>query len=535
MSIKRIKIKLILLVTLIVTGYTWSQCPFGDPVRESPEDDFTTMYILLEVRKDGSPLPVSDETEIGIFVGRELRGKAKLNHFPPVNKTAAQAVFEAKADETVRFEICDSSGANFDIAETLTIVAGTEDYDNGLAESPPFTNALVYNVVDTTPPSIKSITSTTADGSYNAGDSVNVTVNFSEATTLVGGSLVVTLETGSTDATVSFDAFTAQTSVSGSFTIASGFETLDLTVNSVTFTGTIQDTNTPANTDTSGTLAIPDGQNIADSKAIVIDAVVPTITSVTSSTADDVYTVGTSIAFTVNVSEPVELQGGSLRIIFETGTDDAEVVLTDFSLTNAFSGSYPIQSGHNSADLDVKELVLLSGTLKDAAGNNADLASLPSPNLASGSAIVIDAVKPVITAGQLFTVDENAAANTNVTDTAGSGLVQVTDNRVTAGNFTNFTITTSTASGFVIDSATGQISVGATALDLETVESTTVTLGITVSDGVNTSDAVDVTTTSVKTLIQFIAVQIFFRSQYDLKFFLCKVQNQFGVIDCESL
>ena len=474
-----------MLFALIATGYTWSQCPFGDPVRESPEDDLTSLYIVLEVRKDGSPLPVSDETEIGIFVGRELRGKAKLNHFPLVNKTAVQAVFEAKADETVRFEICDSSGANFDIAETLTIVAETEDYDNGKAERPPFTNALVYNVADTTPPSIKSITSTTADGSYNAGDSVNVTVNFSEATTLVGGSLVVTLETGSTDATVSFDAFTAQTSVSGSFTIASGFETPDLTVNSVTFTGTIQDTNTPtANTDTSGTLAIPDGQNIADSKAIVIDAVVPTITSVTSSTADGVYTVGTSIAFTVNVSEPVELQGGSLTIIFETSTDDAEVVLTDFSLTDAFSGSYPIRSGHNSADLDVKELVLLSGTLKNAAGNNADLASLPSPNLASGSAIVIDAVKPVITAGQLFTVDENAAANTNVTNTPGSGLVQVTDNRVTAGNFTNFAITTSTASGFVIDSAAGQI---------------------------------------------------FFRYQYDLKFFLCKVQNQFGVIDCESL
>ncbi len=460
-------------------------CPFGVPIVDPA---FGKNSILADVKMDGIAVTGG---KLGAFVGQSLRGIADVNFIAsPHNKAFSHMALNANPGEVVRFEFCDGENNNFLINETLTIVPGTSNYGN-------LQDTLSLSTVDDTSPSIKSITSTTADGSYNAGnagDSVNVTVNFSEATTLVGGSLVVTLETGSTDATVSFNAFDAQTSVSGSFTIASGFETSALTANSVTFTGTIQDTNTPtANTDTSGTLAIPDGQNIADSKAIVIDAVVPTITSVTSSTADDVYTVGTSIAFTVNVSEPVELQGGSLRIIFETGTDDAEVVLTDFSLTNAFSGSYPIQSGHNSADLDVKELVLLSGTLKDAAGNNADLASLPSPNLASGSAIVIDAVKPVITAGQLFTVDENAAANTNVTDTAGSGLVQVTDNRVTAGNFTNFAIATSTASGFVIDSATGQISVGATALDLETVESTTVTLGITVSDGVNTSDAVDVT------------------------------------------
>ena len=485
--------KLIIIVTfylLIGLANVWSQsCPFIDSDKVPGTISDLPVNLSATVVIDGVPADVGSDC-FGIF--RQNGDLVQYESFITYNGASfTNASLFGFAGETISFKVWDAS-ANIQLdVGTHQITADNIASGIGSPENP-----LALATVDDTSPSIQSITSTTADGSYNAGnvgDLVNVTVNFSEATTLVGGSLVVTLETGSTDATVSFNAFDAQTSVSGSFTIASGFETPDLTVNSVTFTGTIQDTNTPtANTDTSGTLAIPDGQNIADSKAIVIDAVAPTITSVTSSTADGVYTVGTSIAFTVNVSEPVELQGGSLTIIFETGTDDAEVVLTDFSLTNAFSGSYPIRSGHNSADLDVKELVL-SGTLKDAAGNNADLASLPSPNLASGSAIVIDAVKPVITAGQLFTVDENAAANTNVTDTAGSGLVQVTDNRVTAGNFTNFAIATSTASGFVIDSATGQISVGATALDLETVESTTVTLGITVSDGFNTSDAVDVT------------------------------------------
>ena len=51
-------------------------------------------------------------------------------------------------------------------------------------------------IEDTTAPTISSVTSSTADGIYKAGDTVAVTVNFSEAVTLSGGNLVVTLDTG---------------------------------------------------------------------------------------------------------------------------------------------------------------------------------------------------------------------------------------------------------------------------------------------------------------------------------------------------
>ena len=49
-------------------------------------------------------------------------------------------------------------------------------------------------VIDTTAPTITSVTSTTNDGSYKEDDTVNVTVNFSEAVTLTGGNLQVTLD-----------------------------------------------------------------------------------------------------------------------------------------------------------------------------------------------------------------------------------------------------------------------------------------------------------------------------------------------------
>jgi len=45
---------------------------------------------------------------------------------------------------------------------------------------------------------VTSITSTSADGYYKAGDTVNITINFSEAVTLAGGNVIVTLDTGGT-------------------------------------------------------------------------------------------------------------------------------------------------------------------------------------------------------------------------------------------------------------------------------------------------------------------------------------------------
>ena len=95
------------------------------------------------------------------------------------------------------------------------------------------TNVTFNNVL----PTITSVTSTTADGYYNAGDAVNITVNFSDSVTLPGGgpgggatpTMVVTLETGSTDRTVSFTAFSS-TSVSGTYTVQAGDTSADLAV-----------------------------------------------------------------------------------------------------------------------------------------------------------------------------------------------------------------------------------------------------------------------------------------------------------------
>ena len=116
--------------------------------------------------------------------------------------------------------------------------------------------------IDTTAPTITSVTSTTADGTYGAGQVINITVNFSEAITS-SGNVTVTLETGVTDRTCTFSASSA-TSASCNYTVQSGDESSDLTVSSIS--GTISDAASNAMTNFTPTT------NLAASSAIVISA-----------------------------------------------------------------------------------------------------------------------------------------------------------------------------------------------------------------------------------------------------------------------
>ena len=135
-------------------------------------------------------------------------------------------------------------------------------------------------VIDTTAPTISSVTSTTADGTYNEGDSVNVTVTFSEAVTLADGNLVVTLETGATDRTVTITTINSATTASGTYTVQAGDTSSDLTADSIALSaGTLTDGG--GNTMSSFAIAT----NLAASSALVIDTTAPTISGVSSTTA----------------------------------------------------------------------------------------------------------------------------------------------------------------------------------------------------------------------------------------------------------
>ena len=103
---------------------------------------------------------------------------------------------------------------------------------------------------------------------------INITVNFSEAVTLSsGGSVSVTLETGSTDRTVSITSVSNATSATGTYTVQDGDGSADLAVNSISLSSgaTLNDAAGNSMSD----FSVPADSNLNDNNDIVINTSKP--------------------------------------------------------------------------------------------------------------------------------------------------------------------------------------------------------------------------------------------------------------------
>jgi hypothetical protein len=129
--------------------------------------------------------------------------------------------------------------------------------------------------VDAIPPAVTSVTSTTPNGVYGVGATINVTVNFGESVTLSGGSLQVTLNTGVTINIAPFSGVSA----SGVYVVGAGQNASDLDSVSLTLTAgaTLRDA-----AENNAVLTIPTGQSLADLRDIVIDTTPPASPTVTN-------------------------------------------------------------------------------------------------------------------------------------------------------------------------------------------------------------------------------------------------------------
>ena len=150
------------------------------------------------------------------------------------------------------------------------------------------------------------------------------------------------------------------------------------------------------------TLASPGASgSLGNYAAIVIDGVLPTISSVSSTSNNGSYKFDDTIPITITFSEAVNVTG-TPQLTLETGLSDAVVNYTSGSGSNTLTFNYTILSGHNSSDLDYKStsaLGLNGGTIGDIAGNSATL-TLPTPgasnSLGSNKAIIIDGIVPTV-------------------------------------------------------------------------------------------------------------------------------------------
>ena len=178
---------------------------------------------------------------------------------------------------------------------------------------------------DAAGPTISSVSSTTADGTYNIGDTLAITAIFNEIVT-VTGTPQLTLETGTTDAVVNYTSGSGSTTLTFNYIIASGAANSDLDYTSTTAlalnSGTIVDAS--GNTATL-TLAEPGASNsLGANKALVIEGAPPTVSSVTATTADGSFKAGGVVAITITFNEAVTVTG-TPQLTLETGSTDAVV------------------------------------------------------------------------------------------------------------------------------------------------------------------------------------------------------------------
>ncbi|SHE61227.1 PKD domain-containing protein, partial [Leeuwenhoekiella marinoflava] len=253
---------------------------------------------------------------------------------------------------------------------------------------------VVSITVNSINPIVTLVTSTAVNGTYNLEDELTVLVEFDQAVTVntAGGSPILTLETGSTDREASYISGSGSNVLTFGYTVQQGDVSSDLdytATNALALNGaTIQNISGD-----DALISLPSTgspNSLLGQKDLQIDGVIPVIASV-SVPADQTYVEGETLDFTVNFSELVAVTGNP-EISINIGSETEQAIFVSGSGSSALVFSYTVQSG----DLDdngivVGSLSLNGGTIRDAAGNNANL-TLNS--VGATDQVLVDAVAP---------------------------------------------------------------------------------------------------------------------------------------------
>ena len=259
-------------------------------------------------------------------------------------------------------------------------------------------------IVNMTGPMVAAITSPTANGSYTAGGTVTFSVLFSEPVIVVDDAgLGITLATGANNRLAVYTSGSGTNTLVFTYTVQSGDTSLHLDY----ITGSPFSVGSGSIKDAAGnnaTLTLPTAGaagSISAQKAIVIDASPPAVNSISTATTSGFYRLGATVPIFVQFSKPViVVNGANLGITLATGASNRLATYTSGSGTSSLLFTYTVQTGDTSSHLDYlagTSLATGSGSIKDAAGNNATL-TLPTPGAAGSigaqKTIVIDTTNP---------------------------------------------------------------------------------------------------------------------------------------------
>jgi hypothetical protein len=262
-------------------------------------------------------------------------------------------------------------------AATISDAAGNAAVLTGAATNPAGTLE-----IDTTAPTVTGVKASAASADLDAGKTATLTVDFSEAVNVAGGTPKLTLNDGGTATYVSGSGTSALTF---SYTVATGQNTSDLTTTGVSLNGATI-------TDAAGNAAVLTAAATNPAGTLKIDTTAPTVTSVAATAASADLDAGKTATLTVDFSESVKVADGTPSL---TLNDGGTATYVSGSGTNALTFSYTVAAGQNTSDLTVKGLSLNGAGIADAAGNAAILSGAATN---PAGTLEIDTTAPTVTA-----------------------------------------------------------------------------------------------------------------------------------------
>ena len=264
----------------------------------------------------------------------------------------------------------------------------------------------IYQVNDAPAgPTISSVVESPASGAFSAGKVITLTLNLNEAVTVAGGTPTITLNDGGT---ATYTGGTGTNALTFSYTVAAGQNTPDLMATAVNL----------------NSATIKDSAGIAANLSLTgltqtgpyIGTTTPVITSLVDSPSSGAFNAGKVITLTLNLNEAVTVTGGTPTI---TLNDGGTATYTSGSGTSALTFSYTVLAGQNTPDLMATAVNLNSASVKDIAGN---VANLSLASIAQGSPL-IDTTAPTspvissdsVSSSNVVTLNGTAEANSTVT------------------------------------------------------------------------------------------------------------------------
>ena len=208
--------------------------------------------------------------------------------------------------------------------------------------------------IDTTTPTIASLTETPSTGDLSLGNTVTFTLNLNEAVTVAGGTPTLTLNDGGV---ATYTGGSGSKALTFSYTVAAGQNTAALAATAVNL-------NSATITDGAGNAA-----NLSLSGLTQSGPQIDT-TSLTETPSTGHLNASDTVTFTLNLNEVVTVAGGTPTL---TLNDGGVATYTGGSGSNALTFSYTVAAGQNTASLAATAVNLNSATITDGAGNAANL------------------------------------------------------------------------------------------------------------------------------------------------------------------